>query len=56
MPLQVLAREVDGIERAISDLISKAFGLTKEDILLMRQSITQRVPLTASVNEITKMD
>jgi len=42
-PLQALAREADGRERTISDLVNQAFGLTPADVRLMWQTAPPRM-------------
>jgi SMC interacting uncharacterized protein involved in chromosome segregation len=44
-PLQALEREADGLERQVSDLVNKAFGLTPEDVRLMWETAPPRMPL-----------
>jgi hypothetical protein len=45
VPLQVLKREADGLERQVSDLVNEAFGLTPDDVRLMWETAPPRMPL-----------
>jgi hypothetical protein len=44
-PLQALAREADGLERTVSELVNEAFGLTPVDVRLMWETAPPRMPI-----------
>lgn len=48
-PLQALARESAGLERAVSDAVNEAFGLTPADIRLMWDTAPPRMPTAPPV-------
>jgi len=45
VPLQKLAREADGLERRVSDIVNEAFGLTPADVKLMWETAPPRMPI-----------
>jgi hypothetical protein len=45
VPLQTLAREAHMQENRASDLVNAAYGLTSDEIALMRQTAPPRMPL-----------
>ena len=44
-PLQVLAREAEGLERRVSDAVNAAFGLTPEEVRLIWATAPPRMPI-----------
>ena len=44
-PLQALAREAAVLERQVSDLVNKAYGLTPDEVALMWQTAPPRMPV-----------
>lgn len=44
VPAQALAREAEGLERRVSDLVNEAYGLTPEEIRLMWETAPPRMP------------
>lgn len=49
-PLQALARESAGLERAVSDAVHAAFGLTPADVKLMWDTAPPRMPIARPVD------
>ena len=48
LPAQALAREALGLERKISDLVNEAYGLTPEQVALMRETAPPQMPMPRS--------
>lgn len=46
VPLRALAREADGLERRVSDLVNAAYGLTPAEVALMWQTAPPRMPIS----------
>ena len=47
VPAQVLAREAQGLEQQISDLVNAAYGLTAAEVRLMWETAPPRMPIPA---------
>ena len=45
LPLHTLAREVERLERQVSDVVNAAFGLTADDVKLMWDTAPPRMPI-----------
>jgi hypothetical protein len=45
LPAQALAREALALERGINDLVNEAYGLTPEEVALMRETAPPRMPI-----------
>lgn len=51
-PARRLARETDGLERRLSDLVNEAYGLTPEEVALMWRTAPPRMPIRESATRI----
>ncbi|HRQ79581.1 MAG TPA: Eco57I restriction-modification methylase domain-containing protein [Azospirillaceae bacterium] len=47
-PVRALLREAEGLERRLSDIVNRAYGLDADDIALLRRTAPPRTPLFAA--------
>jgi hypothetical protein len=50
-PVQALLQEADGLERRLSDIVNRAYGLTADDVALLRRTAPPRTPLFTESGE-----